>query len=173
MNIVDNFSRASDDILAIFEKSARYIENPLKTQILDAVAMAKNSGDKYGALQELQNRVKNRHFKVLVRNLEISSRYETNYSAIVEDCRGIFHNYIKSEKEKRVIRRQGLLEIGTMLFAGVMCTYVMSDIAEGDNLLLTLMNGGLFEKFILGYLVAAVVLTLYILIFKILKNNRD
>lgn len=171
MNIVDNFSKTSDDLIAIFEKSARYIEDPLKSQIIDAVTIAKNSGDKLGALQELQDRVKNKHFKVLVRNLEISSRYETNYSAIVEDCRAIFHNYIKSEKEKRIIRQQGIMEIGTMLGAGMMCVYIMGDIAESSNILVTLMSGGIFEHFILGYLILTVVATLYILIFKILRNR--
>lgn len=171
MNIVDNFSRTSDDLIAIFEKSARYIEDPLKNQIIDAVSIAKNSGDRMGALQELQERVKNKHFKILVRNLEISSRYENNYSAIVEDCRGIFHNYIKNEKEKRVIRQQGLMDIGIMIAVGSMCVYIMDDISESSNLLLTLLNGGAFEHFILGYTVLTIVVTLYILIFKILRSG--
>lgn len=172
MNIVDNFSKTSDDLISIFEKAARYIDEPLSSQILDAVTIAKNSGDKFSALQELQDRVKNRHFKVLVRNLEISSRYETNYSDIIEDCRGIFHNYIRNEKEKRVIKHQGLLDIGTMGTAGAMCVYLLGDISESSNLILTLMNGGIFEHFIIGYLVVTVVFTLYVIIFKIFKHSE-
>lgn len=171
MNIVDNFSKTSDNLIAIFEKAARYIDEPLSTQILDAVTIAKNSGDKLGALQELQDRVKNRHFKVLVRNLEISSRYETNYSDIIEDCRGIFHNYIRNEKEKRVIKQQGLLDIGTMGVAGVMCVSLLGDVSESSNLILTLINGGIFEHFVLGYLVITVLVTMYMVIFRIFKHG--
>lgn len=172
MNIIDNFSKTSDDLISIMEKSSRYVDAPLGPQIYDAVIEAKNSGDTVQAIQSLQDKVKNKHFKVLMRNLEISSRYEANYSEIVEDCRDIFHNYIKSEKEKRNIRLNGLAEIGTMLVIGFACTYLLGSMTEEGNLIEALNNGGAMGKGILVYLVVSIVASLYVLIFKVFRNNK-
>lgn len=170
MNIVDNFSKTSDDLIAIFEKASKYIEEPLSGQIYDAVIEARNTGDTLQALQELQDRVKNKHFKVLVRNLEISSRFETNYSDIIEDCRDIFHNYLKGEKEKRSLRIQGLLEILVMLCCGFLCIYLISDIVEEGNIISLLINNGPLGIAVLALLIGSAVLSLYIAVFKILKD---
>lgn len=172
MNIVDNFSKTSDDLISIFEKASKYIDEPLSSQIFDAVSEAKNTGDTLTALQELQDRVKNKHFKVLVRNLEISSRFETNYSDIVEDCRSIFHEYIKSEKEKRSIRWNGLAEISAMLVTGFACVYLIGDITEQGNIIYTLINGGIAGLLILGYLLISIVLACYIAVFQILRDTK-
>lgn len=171
MNIIDNFSRTSDDIINILEKSSRYVDAPLGPQIYDAVLEAKNSGDTVQAMQSLQDKVKNKHFKVLMRNLEISSRYEANYSDIVEDCRDIFHEYIQSEKEKRNIRLNGLLEIGIMLVCGGLCVYLLGDMTENGDIIRTLQEGGRVGTAILIYLVVSVIAALYIMIFKVLRNN--
>lgn len=169
MNIVDNFSKTSDDLISIFEKSARYIEEPLRTQISDAVIAARNSGDSIVALQELQERVRNKHFKVLVRNLEISSRYETNYSDIIEDCREIFHEYLKSEKEKRNIRMNGILEIITMLITGAFSVYMVGDVSDTGNIITALLEGGTLGMFVLVFLIFAVTASIYIAVFQVLR----
>jgi Flp pilus assembly protein TadB len=171
MNIVDNFSRTSDDLISIFEKSCRYIEEPLSSQIYDAVILAKNTGDSAQALQELQEKVKNKHFKILVRNLEISSRFETNYSDIIDDCRNVFHDYLQSEKEKRNIRANGILEIGTMLMCGFFCINVLGSISEANSILQLLLAGGFLGRAILVFLLVSVVLSVYIAVFQILRRE--
>lgn len=170
MNIVDNFSKTSDDLINILEKSSRYIDEPLNNQIYDAVIEARNTGDSLTALQQLQDKVKNKHFKVLIRNLEISSRFETNYSDIIEDCRGIFHEYIKSEKEKRSMRLNGIMEIATMLLCGVFCIYLLGDVTGSGNIVIMLLEGGVLGKLILGYVFVSVAVAFYIAIFKLLRK---
>jgi Flp pilus assembly protein TadB len=169
MNIVDNFSRTSDDLVFILERSSRYIEEPLGSQIYDAVIEARNTGNTLLALQDLQDKVKNKHFKVLVRNLEIASRYETNYSDIIEDCRDIFHDYIKNEKEKRSIRVNGLIEIFTMLLTGTFCLWVLGDMTDYGGVVAMLMAGGLTGKILLVYLIVSIVAAFYIAVFKVLR----
>lgn len=171
MNIVDNFSKTSDDLISILEKSSRYIEDPLGSQIYDAVIAARHSGDTMTALQELQDNVKNKHFKVLIRNLEISSRYETNYSEIIEDCREVFHSYIKSEKEKQNIRLNGVMEIGIMLLCGYLCAVLMGDMTSYPNIFYALLSGGPLGQAILVLIVISVILALYIAVFKVLRSK--
>ena len=173
MNIVDNFSKTSDDLISILERSSRYIDEPLSSQIYNAVLEARNSGDSFAALQDLQDKVKNKHFKVLIKNLEITSRLETNYSDIIADIREIFHAYIKSEKEKRTIRINGIIEIGLMLACGLLCFVILSDITEQGNIVTLLLLGGTLGHILLGYLIFTVIISLYIAVFQILKDDSS
>lgn len=173
MNIVDNFAKTSDDLMSILEKASRYIDEPLSTQIYDAVIEARNTGDSLVALQELQDRVKNKHFKVLIRNLEISSRYETNYSDIIEDCREIFHTYIRAEKEKRSMRTNGVMQIFVMLAVGALCCYLIGDVTDsGEGVIGVLLGAGVIGYLILGFMVVVVGASLYIAIFQILRSDN-
>lgn len=172
MNIVDNFAKTSDDLMSIFERASRYIDEPLSSQIYDAVIQAKNTGDSLVALQDLQDKVKNKHFKVLVRNLEISSRYETNYSEIIEDCREVFHTYIQSEKEKRNMRVNGAMQIFTMIAVGVLCCSMIGDISgSGGNVITVLIGYGIPGMVLLVAGALILVAALYIAVFQILKSD--
>lgn len=171
MNIVDNFAKTSDDLMTIFEKASRYIDEPLSTQIYDAVIEARNTGDSLVALQDLQDKVKNKHFKVLVRNLEISSRFETNYSEIIEDCREIFHTYIRSEKEKRTMRTNGVMQIFAMLAVGALCCYLIGDVTDQGGVISVLLNAGAIGYVILGFGVIVLLASIYIAVFQVLRKD--
>ena len=107
-----------------------------------------------------------------MRNLEISSRFETNYSDIIEDCRNIFHEYLKSEKEKRTLRVNGMLEIGTMLICGIFCIYIIGDITDQGNIILALLAGGALGRGILIFMGLSIILSCYIAVFQILRDKK-
>lgn len=171
MNILDNFSRTSDDLISILEKASRYIEDPLGSQIYDAVIAARNIGNTQQALVDLQDSVKNKHFKVLIRNLEISSRFETNYSDIVEDCRELFHSYIQGEKEKRSIRQTGLVQVIFMMGMGLFCISMLANLSDSGSILSVFTDAGLVGMIVLGILMASYLISTYILVFKILAPS--
>ncbi|MEG1640539.1 MAG: hypothetical protein RR284_06405, partial [Ruthenibacterium sp.] len=98
-------------------------------------------------------------------------RYECNYAVVVNDCRDVFHNYIKSEKEKAAIRQGGMVETLTMLGVGGLCLAMVQDISgTGEGLLQLLLTGGIAGNLILGYLCVVVLLALYLGIYKNLKK---
>lgn len=172
MNIIDNFSKTSDDLIDILEKASRYIEDPLGGQIYDAVQEARNTGDSLLALQELQNNIKNKHFKILIRNLETSSRFENNYSDIIEDCRNIFHDYIKAQKEKRSIRLNGAAEILIMVFTGAISVSMIGQIADDGNVIKVLLNSGTPGIVIFWMLIASVLISIYVAVFQVMRDKN-
>lgn len=169
MNIIDNLSKTSNDIIDIFEKASLYIQDPLRNQVYQAVQKARNAGSKEIALKDLQDNVKNKHFKMLVRNLDISSNFENNYSDIVEDCRGVFHSYIKSHKELKQIQISGAIQIGFMLIMSLVSIQMVTQISNSDNIIRVLENSGAVGIGLVLYLVTATILSIYIAIFKIIK----
>lgn len=171
MNIIDNFSKTSDDLINVLEKASRYIDDPLGGKIYEAVQEARNTGDTMLAIQDLQNSVKNKHFKVLIRNLETSSRFENNYSDIIEDCRNIFHNYIKAQKEKRNIRINGVFEILIMVGTGIVSIMMIGQMTEEGNVFDVLLNNGTTGRALLAGMVAALLFSLYVAVFQIIKDK--
>lgn len=171
MNIIDNFSKTSDDLVDILEKASRYIQDPLSSQIYEAVQEARNSGDRYIALQDLMDSSKNKHFKLLIRNLETSSRYENNYSDIIEDCRTIFHDYIRAQKEKRSIRYSGIIEILMMVGTGSMCLSMIGQMTDEGSVIDMLLNNGTAGMILFWVIVAAMLVSLYIAVFQILRTD--
>jgi Flp pilus assembly protein TadB len=171
MNIIDNFSKTSNDLIDILDKASRYIDEPLSSQIYNAVQEARNSGDSLTALRSLQSNVKNKHFKILIQNLETSSRLENNYSDIIEDCREIFHTYIRAQKEKRSVRMNGMFEILMMIGVGLICVSMIGDMADEGNIIDMLLNNGTIGVALFIILAAALVFSLYMAIFKVLKTD--
>lgn len=169
MNIIDNLSKTSNDIIDIFEKASLYIQDPLRNQVYQAVQKARNAGSKEIALKDLQDNVKNKHFKMLVRNLDISSNFENNYSDIVEDCRGVFHSYIKSHKELKQIQISGAIQIGFMIIMSLVSAQMVTQISNSDSLIKVLEDSGAVGIGLALYLVTATILSIYIAIFKIIK----
>lgn len=172
MNIIDNFSKTSDDLVEILEKASRYIDDPLGGQIYDAVQEARNTGDSMMALQDLQNNVKNKHFKILIRNLETSSRFENNYSDIIEDCRNIFHDYIRAQKEKRSLRMNGVMEILIMVAVGILSVVMVGQMTEEGNVIKILLNNGTAGIVLFWVLIGGIVASLYIAIFQVLRDRN-
>lgn len=172
MNIIDNFSKTSDDLVEILEKASRYIDDPLGGQIYDAVQEARNTGDSMMALQDLQNSVKNKHFKILIRNLETSSRFENNYSDIIEDCRNIFHDYIRAQKEKRSLRMNGVMEILIMVAVGILSVVMVGQMTEEGNVIKILLNNGTAGIVLFWVLIGGIVASLYIAIFQVLRDRN-
>ena len=169
MNIIDNFSKTSNDIIDIFEKASLYIQDPLRNQIYQAVQKARNAGSKEIALKDLQDNVKNKHFKMLVRNLDTSSNFENNYSDIVEDCRGVFHSYIKSQKELKQIQISGIMQIGLLVVLALVAIQMIVQIANSDDIIKVLADSGTTGIGLILYLITAIILSIYIAIFKIIK----
>lgn len=169
MNIIDNFSKTSNDIIDIFEKASLYIQDPLRNQIYQAVQKARNAGSKEIALKDLQDNVKNKHFKMLVRNLDTSSNFENNYSDIVEDCRGVFHSYIKSQKELKQIQISGVIQIGFLVVLALVAIQMIVQIANSDDVIKVLVDSGTTGIGLILYLITAIILSIYIAIFKIIK----
>ena len=171
MNIMQNLSKSSDSLISVLERSSRYIDEPLSSQIYQAVIEARNTSDTYEALKALQDGVKNKHFKMLIRNLEISSRYESNYADVIQDCSIIFHNYIKAEKEKNNIRSDGAVQIITMIIVGIITTYSMGTITDQGDIVALLMQDTIGRLIGLST-VFSMLASIYIMIFKVLRNNN-
>lgn len=164
MNILENFSKSSTDLVHIIDRSSKLISEPLKTEFANTVIQARGSGDPDSALADLQDRVKTPYFKVMIKNLSIASKYQNNYSDIIADVRDSYHAYLKNKKRRKGLLSTGVAQIVMMIIVGAMCLFMVGDITEDGNIIKSLLNGGLMGQIILGAIVASLIGSLLILI---------
>lgn len=111
LNLLENYSMASDDLIDIFYKVAINMDEPVQTALFECYAEATSTGDAQLAMQNLQKRIEHEKFKELVRNLEICSRYEANYAEIIKDSRSLIQEYTAYSQERKSIIQNARAEI--------------------------------------------------------------
>lgn len=167
-NIAENFSKSSDDLITILDRVSWYVEEPMKSAIRNCVGQAKNTGDTLGAIQELQLRIEHPQFRQLIRNLEVASRHEANYSEIIEDNRKQLQEYIRFQQERAAIYANGRVELSAVAVASVLALFMVQDMAETS--ILTLLSEGIFGTLMTIYFIFTFVYILWVMFF---SNTKD
>ena len=166
LNLLENYSATSDDIVTIFEKSIPYTKEPLKGYIEDFVNEVRTSGNLDRAFNSFYRKVENGKLKSLIRNLSISSNLESNYREIIQDERETIKSYIKTKEIRKSIRNTGRIEIiSCYVICGFMLNMFSSFVDNMYNLLLNTMIGN-------GILIYCIVVT-FLCVFNLVSFDRE
>ena len=111
LNLLENYSITSDDLIHILHKTAINMEEPVQSALYECYAEATSTGNAGLALRNLQKKIEHEKFKELVRNLEICSRYEANYAEIIKDSRSLIQEYSAYSQERKSIINNARIEI--------------------------------------------------------------
>ena len=111
INILENYSGASDDIVSILGRTYPYIDSPLKDYVEEFYNEATTSGDITRAFRNLEAKIENERFKEIIRNIEICSRHEANYQEIIRDTRNTLMDYLEEKQKRKAIISHGRVEI--------------------------------------------------------------
>ena len=141
INAVDGYAGTSDDIISILENAARMLD----------------------ADSPLRMNIEHPFFKTFVRNLEISSRNNANYKAIVAESRGLLKSYIDNSAKLKNIYSNGRMNIMILLAACVMSVFIVSDMLIGTSIkdLIVLISSNVIGQILIGAIIAVFAASLY------------
>lgn len=162
-NITDNFSRASDDLVDILDRSSWYIEEPIKSALRECVNYSRYTGDLGTAIERMKVSVQHQKFRELIRNLEVASKYEANYSEIITDNRKMLTDYLRDKKERDAIYANGKVEIVTVIAICCFALWLVSDITSES--IPKMITGSAFGAGLVIYLLGVTVYTIKTLFF--------
>lgn len=166
INILENYTKTTDDIIDVFGKVYPFLEEPLSSAVQECYTEAYSTGNYRVAFQHLQVKISHERLKEILRNLEICSRHEANYDVIVEESRNSMRDYLKSKKEQRVMAQNFASEL--LLYTvvgGVALSFV-------DKLISASLMDLIFNTFI-GNILVLVLAGVYIYsIFSIISISR-
>lgn len=118
-DLLESYALTSDDLTDIFEKVYEYLDEPLRSIILDGVTNMKLNGDQKLAFQRMRIKAGNRKFGELLYNLEECSKNNADYASAV---RGIHQTLEVQQTEKEDRRRMANgARINIAIMIGIYC----------------------------------------------------
>lgn len=146
-NLLDNYSKSSDDIVAIMDYTWAYLSEPLKSAVRSCCNECRISGDITTAFRRLEFSIRHKMFGELVRNLELCSRYNANYSAVVRKNKEVIKSYLAEKEIRMHMANSSRANILILYVAAAIVLKMMQGICEES--LLGLLVGTLPGNFIL------------------------
>lgn len=137
LNLIENFSKSEDDIVQIFRKTMMYIAEPFASLLREFCADAENLGDTNQAFENMIVKIEHDKCRELLRNLEVCSRFETNYEDIVNDCRSSMIDYLSIKAERKAIISNGRIEVIILLAGAAIIIALFAKITTGIWILMT------------------------------------
>lgn len=126
LNIMENYSGSTDDILSIIGGTYGYLKEPLRSYLEEFYTETSITGDIGASFQKLEVRIENERLRDTIRNLEICSRHDANYREIIEDSKRSLKEYLRAKEKRKAITVNGRIEI-TVTIAMAIGTVVMFD----------------------------------------------
>ena len=141
LDFLGNYSITAGEVTGIFSQVSRYMEEPLKSVLVQCSYEAQVTGDVSMALLAMAEKIEHPQFKALIQNMEISVRYCADFTALVNSSRKSVREYLRAGGERRTVLREAGINLA--LLAG-MSVVIMStvnqmiDISVWEVLLFTL-----------------------------------
>lgn len=114
LNFLGNYSLTAGEITAVLGQVSRYVEEPLKGVLEECAYEAQTTGDHSLALLTMADHIEHPKFKELARNLEISIRYMTDLTALVDSSRRSVREYLRMEEERKGLLREAAINMGLL-----------------------------------------------------------
>ncbi len=169
VNLVENYSKTNNDLIAILGKTYPYLDEPLKGYVQEAYLLGKRTGDPDLALTTLQNNVQNKRFREIVRNLQICSHYEANYEEVVNDLRQQLIEYLAGKRNKEAMARNARIELSILIATSGVVMYLMGSFMS--NNIFAMLNETFVGKLILLYIIIVLAIALFNMIF--MNRNKE
>lgn len=159
-NLLENYSKTTDDIISIFQKVLPYTENPVRMALEECCTAALTTGQVSVSLFQLSNKIEHEKFKELIRNLEICSRYEANYAEIISESRRNLREYIAAKEKRKEMKNSSKVDILLLLIAAVVILKVVSQLGEGS--MITVLTSSFIGNIILLYCAVLLLIILFL-----------
>lgn len=121
LDFLGNYSVTAGDVIGIFGQISKYMEEPIRSVLEECSVEAQTTGDVGMAFLSMADKIEHPQFKELIRNIEVSSRYSADFTALVAFSRRSMREYLKSGRERKGLLREAginlLLLLGMSLFA--------------------------------------------------------
>ncbi len=170
INMIDNFSTSTDDIIYILERSSHYLGNVLRLAIQSCVSYARLSGNVSRALMRLSEQIEHTQFRRFIIALELASRSSCDYKQVVDDFRERTNENLSAIKKLDAVYSNCRAEVFTILFVGAFVIYMSLDLVGEMGGFFQVVNAHIFGQIIFVFLALIYISSCWYIIFRL--NNK-
>lgn len=132
LNMLGSYSLTAQEVTATFRKVARFMNDPLRTVLIECYEEARTSGKPEEALNNMVAKIEHPRFHEIIKNLEIAINYDADFTTVVKSNRQILQNYMSSKQERKALASDGVVNMFVMALALIGCVYFMGQLLGID-----------------------------------------
>lgn len=132
LNMLGSFSLTAQEVTSVFRRVARFMDDPLKTVLIECYEEARTSGKPEEALENMAAKIEHPQFHEIIKNLEIAIKYDADFTMVVKSNRQIIQNYMSSKQERKALASDGMINMFVMAIALIGCIYFMGQLLGID-----------------------------------------
>ncbi len=130
LNLLGNYSITTGEVTSIFGQISKYFK-PTMSQVLDACYYeAQITGDSAAALHTLADSLEHPQFKEIIRNIEICSRYTTNFAALIRSCKKELKGYYSGKQERKAMANEAVTNMIIIIALMIIALLIVDNLIE-------------------------------------------
>lgn len=130
INILENMSHSSGNIVEMFATTIPYISEPLKGSVEKCYYEMKSTGNIEMSLKNLIDRTDHKQLKTIFESFRVCAQRGARYDLVVQENKEAVANHIRYRKQKNQIKKNALTYIGIMIVAGAAAVALIAQMVE-------------------------------------------
>lgn len=136
VDILANVSRSEGNLAEMFGKTAPYLNEPLKSLVVQCYYEMKSSGNTTLALQHFSERANHKKLREIIGYLKICSQRNESYEEVIHETKESIRSYIAYRNERTEIKKIGLVDLLIMGVGGSIIVFALSTMITNINIYL-------------------------------------
>ena len=150
---------ADSDIADILGQISTYLNEPLRTITEDCYSECVRTGNIDLALEKLAKKV-NHKKQIIIQNIALCAKYETDYESIINDSRTIIQEYLSGRQQRKAMIKNAIIEISLIFGMGLFLIFTLNSLVETN--VITILLSTTTGNIILAYFTILLVITIFI-----------
>lgn len=149
INLIGNYSTGNTEVSSLFMQIAPKMHSPLRECLVECVAEQQNDLiDKNRAIRNLSAKIENAKVKEVLKNLELSQNYVSNFGIVAEQSRSSAFEYSKGRSQLKQMILENLIVL-VICVGAIALILAGAGSVLGTNVFLQLITTGI-GKVVIG-----------------------
>lgn len=132
IDYAEGYAATSDDIVSILYKTSGYLKPPLSGYLEDFHRDAIHVG-KDKAFEKLESRINHKQMQELIHNLNMCSKYNSDYRQIFRDASESVELYLDGKADRTAVKKSNKRDIITIVIMCFVCFTIFGQIIQEQN----------------------------------------
>lgn len=126
INLMENFSRTDDDIITIMDRANQYMKEPLRGIVNDFVMDVRLYANMEKSFTELFKELEGTKLRDVMRNIEICSVHDSDYSVVLQDAKVSVKEYLSSKTIQNAMKNSARVDMAALLLAQILIIRILN-----------------------------------------------
>lgn len=130
LDFLGNYSITAGEVTSIFYQISRYMDEPLRSVLVECYYEAQTTGDVSLALLSMTEKIEHPMFQEIVRNIEVSVRYCADFTLLVSNSRRSVREFLRTGEERSGMLREAMINMLLLTGMSLLAFLLVDELVE-------------------------------------------